>query len=63
MIVTMCDGCGRRLSAWVSVDTKLGADRDFSNVGNLLRFENGRFHFCEDCAAKRFDIPKGEDDT
>lgn len=62
MTITMCDGCGRRLTTWVSVETQVSATFDYQSIGDLQNFVNRRFQYCKDCATERF-ARKEKDDT
>lgn len=61
MTITMCDGCGRRLSSWVLVETRIQASSDNVSIGDMITFKNRCFHFCKDCATARL-LKEKEDD-
>lgn len=62
MTITMCDGCGRRLTTWVSVETRVSATFDYQSIGDLLNFQHRSFQYCKDCATERF-VRKEKDET
>lgn len=61
MMITVCDGCGRHLSAWVRVETQIGASRDYANIGDLQNYQHRIFHFCGNCAARLLKTKEGND--
>lgn len=52
MMIAVCDGCGKRLSVWVTVETNIGAAHDYANIIEVQNFQHRRFHFCGDCAER-----------